>query len=238
MKSILCVALMLGFMTAMVGCSEETPKKMSGKSGNGNGNGSGTSSIDEAAKKASDTVAKAGQDASKAVSKAGEKAKEEVAKAGETAKETVAKAGEKASEAAEKAKESAGEAMDAISKEFSAATDKAKTALADVPNGSEILTELTGLFTSAKESLQGVTDSKAAQAASVKLGELDGKIDALSAKVKTLPEGAKTAIAGLIDKGIEQLKALSEKAKSIPNVGEVIQPKLDALIAKLGTLKE
>jgi len=166
-----------------------------------------------------------------------QKASDAKKKAGEAASSAVDDASKKAGNGLSEAKDKAQEAMDALGKEFTEATGKAKSALEGVNGGPELLQNITDLFASAQKSLQGVTNSETAQAAKTQLGELSGKVEGLSKQLEGLPEEAKTAVSGLIEKGIAQLKALSDKVMAIPGVGETIKPQLDALMEKLAALK-
>jgi hypothetical protein len=228
MKTLVCAMLMLGCAIVTAGCAEQTKKPVNkGTTGNASGaNGSAAPTIDSAKKEAGEAIEKAGETASK-----------EMKKAGETASKAVEEAGDTASKAVEKAGESAKGAMEALGSEFSAAAAKAKTALNDVQGGPEILQKITDLFASAQQSLRDLKDSKAAEAATAKLAELDGKIDEVSQSIKPLPESAKSAIASVIEKGIEQIKALVEKARELPDIAEEVKAKLSAFVEKLGTLK-
>ena len=146
----------------------------------------------------------------------------EAEKAGEVVKEAANEAGEKVSEAGEK-----------ISDGFSDAVETASAALKDIDGGSEILTKAKDVFASAQTTLKGITDKASAEAAMAKLGDLDGAIDSLGELTGKLPETAKTALGGVIDQGVEQLKALFDKMKDMPGVSDVIKPRMDALIEKL-----
>ena len=75
-------------------------------------------------------------------------------------------------------------------------------------------------------------------AAAAKLGELSTGAEGLGESIKQLPEEARGAVGGLIAQGLVQLKALVEKASSIPGVADVMKPKLDELMAKLTALSE
>jgi hypothetical protein len=179
--------------------------------------------------------------AKKAATGNGAAANDSAAKAIDSAKkqagDAVGRAGEEAGKAMEKAGEAAKGAMEALGKEFSEAATKAKSTLEGVEGGPEVLQKITDLFASARQSLHDLKDSKAAEAASSKLAELDGKIDEVSQSMKPLPEKAKSALAELVNKGIEQIKALAEKAKELPDVAEEVKAKLNAFVEKLGTLK-
>ena len=105
-----------------------------------------------------------------------------------------------------------------------------------MPGGQELLTKVTDFFGSVTKSLQGITDVDSAKAALPKLEELTGSTDSLSQAIGALPEGAKSAISGVVEKGITELKALVEKIEAIPGVSAVVKPTIDKLMEKLSTL--
>lgn len=158
------------------------------------------------------------QDAAKAVQDAGQAA-------GEAAEEAVGAAGDAAKQA-----------MDSLGAEFTAAMDQASSALEGIEGGSEMLTQLKDLFGSLQSTLQGVTDSASAEAAVSKLDELSGSLEGLSSQAAELPSEAATAVKALIAQGIEQLKALADKALALPGVQETLKPKLDEMMEKLQQL--
>ena len=141
----------------------------------------------------------------------------------EDVKDQAAKTAEAAGDAAEEMKSKLGEGL-------SAAAEKAQAALDGVDGGGELLTGLKDLFTSAQESLQGITDKASAEGASSEIDALISKVKGLAGQAEQLPEGAKTAIQGFATKGLEQLKALVDKIKAMPGVQEAIGPKLESLV--------
>lgn len=183
----------------------------------------------QATQEVGEAVGAAGEAASSAVSEAGEAASSAASEVGEAASSAASAAGEAASDAAESVKESVEEGMAAV-------TEKASAALAGVEGGPEALKNVTGFFDSAKETLSGITDTGSAQASLAKLGEMGGSLDTLSAAINKLPADAKTALAGVIQKGTAGLQPLIEKAYAIPGVKAIIQPKLDEVLQKLSGL--
>lgn len=128
-----------------------------------------------------------------------------------------------AAEAANSALEKGKELTAAFGADFGAAFDKAKSAVADVKGGPEVMSQLTGLMDSSKQALEGIKSSEAAQTVMTKLTELEGTIDQLAAKLKDMPEGVKTAVAGMVEKGAAFLRALADKAKAIPGMGDELK---------------
>ena len=145
-----------------------------------------------------------------------------------------------AKSAAESAKDVVGgvaqNAADAFEEGFATAAKKASSTLEGMEGGSELVKEVTDLFGSAKEAITSITDKASAQAALPKLSDLGGTIDELGGIVGKLPSQAKSAIAGMIESGMNLLKALAEKVMAIPGVQSVIKPKLDELMDKLSSL--
>src|SRR4051794_32278770 len=137
MKTLAYVAMVLGCAMFVVGCSEESKKKV-------------TDSVKETKESASSAAKKAG--------------------------EGVAAAGDKAQEA-----------MASLGKDFTTATDKAKSAMEGVAGGSDLLKQVTDLFASAQKSLQGVSNGETAQKAAAQLGQLDGKLDGIKTLLKGMP---------------------------------------------------
>jgi hypothetical protein len=158
--------------------------------------------------------------------------------AGDTASKTAGDAAKTAGDAASTAGDAAKGAVEGLGQEFSSAATSAQDALKGVEGGPDIYNQVTEVFTGAKDSLQGVTNSETAQNAATKLDELGGKIDGLTEKIKSLPQGARTSLVGMIEKGIAQLKPLADKAMGLPGVENILKPKFDAFVAKLEELKQ
>ncbi|TWU05295.1 hypothetical protein CA54_59830 [Symmachiella macrocystis] len=176
------------------------------------------------------------QEAGDALDKAGEAVSDAAEETGGVVKDAAEDAGEAVGDATESAGELAKEAGDKLSAGFSAAADKAASALEGVDGGSEVLTQIKGFFSSAQETLKGITNKESAEAAVSKLGDLDGAAAKISDMVGKLPESAQTSIGPMIAAGIAQLKALIEKIEAIPGVSDVIQPKLTAFMDKMKSM--
>lgn len=52
-----------------------------------------------------------------------------------------------------------------------------------------------------------------------------------------LPEGAKSAVAGIFQSSIGELKPIIAKVMAIPGVEAVLKPAIDAMLSKLGAFK-
>ena len=99
--------------------------------------------------------------------------------------------------------------------------------------GTKFAGELSNIYTTATETLSGISDAATADAAEPKLKGLLGSVDALKPLWDKLPEGAKAAVAAVQSKNLEPLKTLIAKVVAIPVVGEKLKPTLDDLAAKL-----
>lgn len=176
------------------------------------------------------------QEAEDALDKAGEAVTDAAEETGGAVKEAAEDAGEAVGEATESAGELAKEAGDKLSAGFSAAAEKAASALEGVDGGSELLTQVKEFFSSAQETLKGITNKESAEAAVSKLGDLDGAIAKIGDMMGKLPESAQASIGPMIAAGTAQLKALIEKIEEIPGVRDVIQPKLAELMDKLKSM--
>jgi hypothetical protein len=156
------------------------------------------------------------------------------------AQTTLQDAGQAVQGAAESASDAAGDlaqkATDALGEGFAAAADKASSALASIEGGPEMLTKVKEFFASATDSLSGIKDEVSARAALPKLDELEGKISGLADMTAGLPAEAKTAVSGLLESGVNGLKALVEKIMALPGVESIVKPKLDAIMQKLSGL--
>ena len=172
--------------------------------------------------KAEDAAKQAAADSKAAAQDAEQAAAEAASAAGKAAEDAAAVTGEAARDAAE-----------AVGEGFSAVADEAEKALKSVEGGSEVLTGLRKMFGSAAETLRGITDKASAEVANSRLDELGAEVDRMAESAAKLPEEAMTAIGSVVEKGIEELKALGDKLVSNSEVHDVIKPKLDELTDKL-----
>jgi uncharacterized phage infection (PIP) family protein YhgE len=154
-----------------------------------------------------------------------------------TASDAMTSVSDAASEAVDAATGAAETAVAEAKEGLSAMADGASQALAGIEGGPEALKQVTDFFASAGDSLKGITDAASAQAALPKLSELPKMIEGLGPTLEKLPAEAKTAILGVIDSGIVQLKDLADKALALPGVETVVKPIIDDVMAKLEALK-
>ncbi|MBN1855317.1 MAG: hypothetical protein JW829_21480 [Pirellulales bacterium] len=138
-----------------------------------------------------------------------------------------------ATDAATRAAEAA---VGSVKDQLADVTKKASEALSGIEGGPEILKQVTQLFESAGETLHGIADIDSAKAALPKISELTSSLDGLTTSLGNMPAEAKTAIGGVIEKGVGTLKALAEKILAIPGVQDVIKPQLDEFMTKLAAI--
>lgn len=113
---------------------------------------------------------------------------------------------------------------------------KAAEAVKGVEGGPELLSKITEFFGSAGKAMQGITDVESAKAALPTVEELKVKADELSKSITGLPEGAKSAVSGVMETGLAELKALVDKVLALPGVESVLKPAISGLMDKLQTV--
>lgn len=150
---------------------------------------------------------------------------------------------QKASEAAQSAQDAFGEIADEAGKtakdaqeSVASAAASAKDALKEVAGGPELMKKVTDFFDTAGKTLQGITDVESAKAALPKLNELSASTDDFSALMAKLPEGARSNISSVMEKGIAELKVLADKVMALPGVESVIKPSVNELMEKLAAI--
>ena len=91
------------------------------------------------------------------------------------------------------------------------------------PDAGKLAGELTGLFTSATDTLTNVKDAATAEAAVPKLGDLFPKIDQLKMLWDQLPAGAKAPLIAGLSGRLDKLKDLIAKVLALPGVAEKLK---------------
>lgn len=109
----------------------------------------------------------------------------------------------------------------------------ASTAAADGVSADAIGGEVTGFFSDATESLNGISDAESANAALPKLKELGGNLDGIKGNLDKVPEAARGPVAGIIGKGMESFSPIVEKVLALPGVGDVLKPVLEPMLETL-----
>ena len=112
----------------------------------------------------------------------------------------------------------------------------ATTEAAGVADVDAIGGEVDGFFSSATESLNGVTDADSATAALPKLEALGGDLDGLSEKIQSVPEAGREPLNNMLSEGTGALGAIVDKVMALPGVGDILKPVLEPMMEKLGGL--
>jgi hypothetical protein len=93
--------------------------------------------------------------------------------------------------------------------------------------------QVTDAVQNIEETLQGVTDAQSAEAAVPQLNAVNTRLEELSSTVDQLPDEAKKVLADVLSERVEQLKTLAADVTAQEGVGEVVNPALEPIIAKL-----
>jgi hypothetical protein len=144
---------------------------------------------------------------------------------------------DQASEAAGGLAEAAQGAADQAGAGLSDVIGQATEALSSVEGGSDMLKQVTDLFGKATGTLQGVRDADTATAALPELGQLTESLGGMSAMFGKLPDTAKTALAGVFESSLGQLKPIIDQVMAIPGVEAILKPAIDALLSKVESFK-
>jgi len=105
-----------------------------------------------------------------------------------------------------------------------------------VAGGEEATSQITGLFSSAKETLGGITDVDSATAAVPALTDMGGKLDGITSMVDKLPDAAKGPVSSMVEKGMGELTPMLDKVMAIPGVGGVLGSVIEPMKEKLTAL--
>jgi hypothetical protein len=98
-----------------------------------------------------------------------------------------------------------------------------KPELPSVPDVAAVSKDVSGIFTSATDTLAGIHDAASAAAALPQLNDLSGKIDGVRNVLDKLPEAGQAAVGQLIGKQMAGFKEEAAKALAIPGVGEQLR---------------
>jgi len=135
------------------------------------------------------------------------------------------------------------EKTDAVKLEAIEASDAAAAALKkaqeSMPEGvdlGKISGGLDGVFGSATDALDGITDVESAQNAIPALEEATSKLGGLSDVITRLPDAAKGPVGGIVSGGLGLIQPMIEKVSAIPGVGAVIEPVVAPLMEMLNGL--
>jgi len=145
-------------------------------------------------------------------------------------------AGAAASSTAETVKDAAAEAVEGAQASLAGMAGKAAEAVKGFEGGPELLSKITEFFGSAGKTLQGVTDAESAKLALPTIEQLSGQADELTKSLAGLPDGAKVAVTGVLEKGLAEFKTLVDKVLALPGVDSVLKPAVSGLLDKLKTV--
>jgi len=102
-----------------------------------------------------------------------------------------------------------------------------------IPDAGEVGNQLTGLFSSATETLGGITDADSATAALPALGELGENVDSVSGLFGQVPDAARAPLAKSAAEGMGKLQPIVDKVMDMPGVGSIVSPVLGPIMEKM-----
>jgi hypothetical protein len=106
-----------------------------------------------------------------------------------------------------------------------------------LPDVTKFSEDLTSTYTTATETLGQVKDAESAKAALPELEKLQANLDSLQTTWDQLPATAKPAVSAITEGNIGKLKELVAQLLTQPEIKNVLQPILDAIVAKLEAFK-
>ncbi len=123
---------------------------------------------------------------------------------------------------------------DAATNAASTATDAAKAAIPSIDvDGTDVGAAFGDIFSSATETVSGITDVDSATAAIPSFEDITGKVDGLSGLWDKVPEAGRGPLSGIVNEGIGNLTPAIEKVNEIPGVSGVLGPITSTLLEKL-----
>jgi uncharacterized phage infection (PIP) family protein YhgE len=93
--------------------------------------------------------------------------------------------------------------------------------------------QVTGAVQNVEEALQGITDAQSAEAAVPQLNAVNTRLEELSSTVDQLPDDGKKVLADVLNERVAELKTLAADVTAQEGVGDVVNPALEPIIAKL-----
>jgi hypothetical protein len=106
----------------------------------------------------------------------------------------------------------------------------------EVPDITTIGKDVSGIFTSATQTLNDIRDAASAQAALPKLTELSGKLDGIRDQFTKLPATGQSALGQLVGKQFASLQELVKKTLAMPGLNDQVKEVLVATTSKLAGL--
>ncbi len=101
------------------------------------------------------------------------------------------------------------------------------------PAGANLGKQVSDTLSSARTTLDGVTDAVTARAALPRLQEITAEIDKVSAPIAQLSQEQRNSIAGIVHPVMGPLNQSFDKVLATPGASEVLKPTIDGLKAKL-----
>ena len=205
--------------------------------------------VEETAEATEEPATATEESAEEAVTATGEAGEQPAEEAGEVATQTE-EAAEATQETAQQAQETAEQAVEATEEAVQATGEAAEETAAGAQQVvEETLTEaqtaaltvgdvnvgeqVTGAVQNVEEALQGITDAQSAEAAVPQLNAVNTRLEELSSTVDQLPDDAKKILADVLSTRVTELKTLAADVTAQEGVGEVVNPALEPIIAKL-----
>ena len=105
-----------------------------------------------------------------------------------------------------------------------------------IPDVSVVTKDLSGVFTSATQTLGSIRDAASAKSALPKLTELNLKIDSIRDVFDRLPEAAQVSLGQLIGKQFAPLQEQADKILATPGIDDQTKSMLDGITSKLAGL--
>ena len=147
----------------------------------------------------------------------------------EAASDAASAAGDAASSAVDATTEAASDAASAAGDAAGSAAEAVTAMVGDIDVGGE----LTSMFDGMSQTLSGITDLESAEAAIPALEEMSTNLDSLTDLADQLPEGAVSGISEMVSSSLGDIDAVMESLKSIPGVGDLIEPIIATIKEKL-----
>jgi hypothetical protein len=136
---------------------------------------------------------------------------------------------QQAEQATEEVTEEGTEPAPGVAQEEVTEAQMAALVVGDVNVGEQV----TGAVQNVEEALQGITDAQTAEAAVPQLNAVNTRLEELSTTVDQLPDDAKKVLADVLNERVAELKTLAADVTAQEGVGEVVNPALEQIIAKL-----
>jgi len=123
---------------------------------------------------------------------------------------------------------------DSASSTVAATTDAAKDAMPSIQVGdTDVGAAFGDIFSSATDTVSGITDVDSATAAIPAFEGITGKVDGLSGMWDKVPEAGRGQLGGIVTDGLGKLTPALDKVGEIPGVSDVLGPITGPLLEKL-----